>query len=74
MRRFVGALVVLVPLSLVLAGCMQSAPENPEKSMQVQEMQMPPDLPRSTGRRPRRPACRNQTRPRRRSDRFELRT
>ena len=44
MRRFVGVLVVLVPLSLVLAGCVQSAPENPEKSMQVQEMQMPPDI------------------------------
>lgn len=44
MRRFVGVLVVLVPLSLVLAGCVRSAPENPEKTMQVQEMQMPPDL------------------------------
>ena len=49
MRRFVGTLVVLVPLSLVLAGCTQSAPENPEKSMQVQEMQMPPEIAKKYG-------------------------
>ena len=44
MRRLVGVLVVLLPVSMFLTGCGTKAPKNPPKVMEVQEMKMPPDI------------------------------
>ena len=49
MRRSVGVLLILVPVSLFLTGCPAKAVKTPDKSMQVQEMKMPPDIAKKFG-------------------------
>jgi len=49
MRRLVGVLLVLIPVSLFLTGCQAKAVKNPEKIMEPQEMKMPPDIAKKYG-------------------------
>jgi len=48
MRRLVGVLVVLLPLSMFLVGCQTKAPPEPKQQMKVEEMKRPPN-PRRLG-------------------------
>jgi hypothetical protein len=49
MRRLVGVLLVLLPVSLFIAGCQQKAVKNPDKIMEPQQMKMPPDVAKKLG-------------------------
>ncbi len=50
MKRLVGVLLVLLPLSMFVAGCGGVKPvENPPVMMKPEEMKMPPDVAKQFG-------------------------